>query len=529
MSGRPSLKLKFGKTASTPSSPHDSPAPPAPAPPTQAAPAPATKKLTIKLGSKTPAVKEERSSPQPSAAKPKKKAKAPAADKRPAATKKRARPDEGNKIGGQAAAAAAEPAPTVKRIKFSSSKPPPSLRIKNKGEPLKRGKGVGYDSEASDTEIDPAIEEQFILRMQPGEDCDYLRKAVEEKRFGFRSQGGADVSIKPLTRDGRRATVTIQGRIYAASLVDLPCIVEGMKSWDKRGWYKSADICQMLLVLGRINSEDEAHSYPLPKDVDDKTWQYAHGLTPPMRWVKKRRFRERISNRTIEAVELEVARLIRQDEEAIEPPDFEIMDYAQYTGEASMQRSEEADEMAYDDEQDAEGEEEYYDTTMQNQDEVDDFEDALAAEMEAALAAGADGDAGEAALAPEVEVVGDGEGVAEGEVEVEVELEGDVEAGTPGTKPSTGGESSGDESDDSSQAQSDADEELDEDALEQQRQLQQQREEIAELEALIQNETVKWEQMTNTILKGKLGKRVQSLKQDLDLKRVSIGEGGADA
>jgi TATA-binding protein-associated factor Taf7 len=33
--------------------------------------------------------------------------------------------------------------------------------------------------------------------------------------------------------------------------VDLPCIVEGMKSWDRRGWYKSADICQMLLVLGR--------------------------------------------------------------------------------------------------------------------------------------------------------------------------------------------------------------------------------------------------------------------------------------
>lgn len=367
---------------------------------------------------------------------------------------------------------------------------------------------MGYDSEASDTEIDPAIEEQFILRMQPGEDCDYLRKAIEEKRFGPRSQGGADVSIKPLTRDARRAIVTVQGRLYAASLVDLPCIIEGMKSWDKRGWYKSADICQMLLVLGRIHSEDEALNYPLPKDVDQNTWSFAHGLTPPMRWVKKRRFRERISNRTIEAVELEVARLIQQDQEAIESPEFEVMDYAQYNGEMNM---------AYDDEQDAEGEDEYYDTGMQpqSQEDVDDFEDALAAEMEAALAAGADGN--EAETAPP----------AEGEVEVEVDA--DVEVETPNTKPSTGGESSGDESDESSQAQSDAEEDLDEDALEQQRQLQQDREEIAELEALLRTETVKWEQMSNPILKGKLGKKVQSLKQDIDLKRVSIGEGGPDA
>jgi transcription initiation factor TFIID subunit 7 len=137
----------------------------------------------------------------------------------------------------------------VKRIKFST-RPAPSLRLKSKGEPPVRPKGVGYDSEASDTEVDPALEEQFILRMQPGEDCDYLRQAVEEKRFGPRSQGGADVSFKSLTRDGRRAAVTIRGRIYAASLVDLPCIVEGLKSWDKRGWYKAADICQMLLVRG---------------------------------------------------------------------------------------------------------------------------------------------------------------------------------------------------------------------------------------------------------------------------------------
>jgi transcription initiation factor TFIID subunit 7 len=93
--------------------------------------------------------------------------------------------------------------------------------------------------------------------MEPGEDCEYLRKAVEERRFGLKKDGGVDVGMKFLQKDGRRAVVFIQGRIYAASLVDLPCIIEGMKSWDKKGWWKSADICQMLLVLGKVNSEED--------------------------------------------------------------------------------------------------------------------------------------------------------------------------------------------------------------------------------------------------------------------------------
>ena len=154
-----------------------------------------------------------------------------------------------------------------------------------KGKKLKeiRPEGVGYDSEASDQEDDPAIEEDFILRMLPGEDCQYLRQAVTEQQFGPPSQGGALVRMRFLRTDGRRAVVSINGTSYAAAMVDLPCIVEGMKSWNKRDWYKSVDICQMLLVLGPVKTDDEALDYPLPKRVlDHKTMQYAHGLTPPM-------------------------------------------------------------------------------------------------------------------------------------------------------------------------------------------------------------------------------------------------------
>ncbi|EFW22346.1 hypothetical protein D8B26_000957 [Coccidioides posadasii str. Silveira] len=504
--GKPSLKLTFGKPK-VPQAPKQS-SPPSASSPSVTTPGTPVPKLKLKFGgpkATAPPVPEATKAP-----KPKKSTKAGSSKDGPRSSKKRTH--DAVEKGPVASASAPAPAQTVKRIKFSA-KPLPSIRLKSRGEPPRRPKGVGYDSEASDTEIDPALEEEFVLRMPPGEDCDYVRQAVEEKRFGPRSQGGADISFKALTRDARRATVTVRGKMYAASMVDLPCIVEGMKSWDKRAFYKSADICQMLLVLGPIKSEDEARTYPLPKDVEESTHQYAHGLTPPMRWVRKRRFRKRISNRTIEAVELEVARLLKDDAAAIKPPEFEVMDSNQYMREESAYKEE------YDDEQDAEGEvdETAYMQPGTQEDMADLFEDDLAAEMEAALAAHAEANSVPTSAITDEHVVG---GVPEAEPETEAEIS------TP--KVATAGETSGDEDESDESSPEDANADLDEDALEQQRQLQQQREEITELEALVRAETLKWEQMTNPILKGKVGKRVQRLKQELELKKVSIGEGNTD-
>ena len=171
------------------------------------------------------------------------------------------------------------------------------IRLTNrKAAPPKRPIGVGYDSEASDAEEDPLVESQFVLRMQPGEDCDYLRDAIVNKTLGApRQEGGADVSLKFLDKEHRRVIINIRGATYAAVMVDLPCIIEGMKSWDKRGWWKVADICQMMLVLGPTQSDETAKTHPLPKEVDRETWAYAHGLTPPMHYVRKRRFRKPVS------------------------------------------------------------------------------------------------------------------------------------------------------------------------------------------------------------------------------------------
>ncbi|KAL4920787.1 TAFII55 protein conserved region-domain-containing protein [Aspergillus aurantiobrunneus] len=496
---RPSLKLTFGKKKA-PEQPQSQPAPPSEQPPAPSAP---QRKLTLKI-----AQKPTENEPEEKAKKPKitlKKKKRPADD---------AAPNEPSTAG-------ASQATGPKRLKLNPSKKPgvQSIRIKNKSSVPNRPTGVGYDSEASDTEADPAIEEQFILRMLPGEDCEYLQRAITERRFDR-----SEFCFKPLSREGRRAVLKIRNKQYAAVLVDLPCIIEGMKSWDRRGWYKSADICQMLLVLGPVAAEAEALDYPLPAEIqrlDDMTLQYPHGLTPPLRWVRKRRFRDRISTRTIEQVEKAVEDLIAQDDAAIGPPRYELVDKTSLDRAEGLVQSGQYDDYEYDDEQDAEGE---VDEAMDDVTGMfEDLEDTLAAEMEAALAAETEGATLEAGT--------DG-GTIEAEVVEEPTDSGVYQAGTPmATKPSTpapegaAAETSDDESDASNGEDETPEDELDEEQLEQQRLVQQSREEIAELEALIRTETAKWETQRNQILKGKLARRIQDLKAEVSLKKVSIGEG----
>lgn len=223
-------------------------------------------------------------------------------------------------------------APPPKRVKIqvgtgnipSSIKTPitPALVFKQKGKPPKRNPGEGYDSEASDREEDPAIEEQFMIRiLDADEQCNYLRQIIAEKKIG----AVRDISMKFLDPDGRRAVFTIRSQMYAATMVDLPCILEAMKSWDKRGWWKSADIAQMLLVFAPIKTEAEAMLIPLPSIVDPVTHQYPHGLTPPMQYARKRRFRKRLHKTQIEAMEEAVEKLLKEDEKAIYTS-YEILD-----------------------------------------------------------------------------------------------------------------------------------------------------------------------------------------------------------
>lgn len=197
----------------------------------------------------------------------------------------------------------------------------PLLKLHTRGRPPPRPVGQGYDSEGEDIEADPAIESQFILSFDGIEDVhgdvEYVRKMIDERKVGYKlHEGGADIDIRFFpANDPRRAVVHVRGRRYAAILVDLPCVVESMKSWDKKNFYKVADVSQKLLVLGLVKTDDEARTYPVPPEVDSKHWLYPHGLTPPMHWVRKRRTRHQTNVHRIEEIEAAVKALMDKDEQ----------------------------------------------------------------------------------------------------------------------------------------------------------------------------------------------------------------------
>ena len=173
--------------------------------------------------------------------------------------------------------------------------------------------GYGYDSEASDREDDPTIEHHMIMRFKTGSEADYVRSQIDAKNLL------SEVCVK--FKDSRNAVVTIRKKLFAAKLVDLPTITEVHKSFDKKNIFKVADVCQMLLVGDRILNEDTVLALP----TNPKEYVYAHGLTPPLRNVRTRRFRKRASAKTIESVEKEVDRLFNLDARS-ERTTYTIMD-----------------------------------------------------------------------------------------------------------------------------------------------------------------------------------------------------------
>lgn len=68
----------------------------------------------------------------------------------------------------------------------------------------------------------------------------------------------------------------------------------------------------MLVVEDRVNEESQINASAL--NIDDFIWP--HGITPPLKHVRKRRFRKRVSRRAIEVVEEQVEELLGKDEEA---------------------------------------------------------------------------------------------------------------------------------------------------------------------------------------------------------------------
>ncbi|KAL6976225.1 transcription initiation factor TFIID subunit 7 [Sarracenia purpurea var. burkii] len=117
------------------------------------------------------------------------------------------------------------------------------------------------------------MEEQFILRVPP---------SVSERIECLLNENATSSEDKSLdltfSEDGRGGTFVVGNDRFPVSLLDLPCIVESYKTYDDSVLIKTADISQMVMV--------REESDPTPDAVE-----YRHGLTPPMRDARRRRFR----------------------------------------------------------------------------------------------------------------------------------------------------------------------------------------------------------------------------------------------
>ncbi|THH33888.1 hypothetical protein EUX98_g294 [Antrodiella citrinella] len=177
------------------------------------------------------------------------------------------------------------------------ARPQPKLKLKLSDKAAAQAPGMSflgpYDRELDSDDEDLSFEEQFMLRMPAGEDCEKLRKMVASREIGndvwFKFKGNST---------------------YSSKLVDLPCIIESQKTLDNKQMFKVADICQMLVVEEKVPNE-EAVSQRKGFNVDEFIWP--HGITPPLHHVRKRRFRKRLNRSTIETVEQEVERLLEED------------------------------------------------------------------------------------------------------------------------------------------------------------------------------------------------------------------------
>ncbi|CAK7233369.1 hypothetical protein SCUCBS95973_008571 [Sporothrix curviconia] len=392
-----------------------------------------------------------------------------------------------------------------------------------------RSKGEGYDSEEEDRETDPLIEEEFVLRMYPGEHCEYLRRMVEERKIGVPAKdGGAEFDMKWLPGAERRAMVTVQGHHYVGVLVDLPTITEGMKTWDKRNFMKSADICQMLLVFAPVADEAAAKTAPLPAMVG-KDYRWPHGLTPPMHDCIHRRFRKRLSKKEIKDKEAELQRLLNEDRIAVETK-WELFDDGRTNdGEDDDGIDEDADvEMGDEDaegEEDAYGEDDYFgqQPSQANNGEAD-----------------AEGEIDEAELMAEFmeedEEEGEGEGNGDGKKgevggtatakphnAVVAALSGAAEdAPTPASEGEGDGDGDGDA--DGDDDDDDDDDDLDEDEQARAEQAKGVREDINDLKKNLETLDSQLAATTNALLRKRIESTRKRVLSELRLKQASIGE-----
>lgn len=135
------------------------------------------------------------------------------------------------------------------------------------------------------------MERQFILRLH-----ETIKHVVDLKS-----------STLDICND-KSVVLMHNGKRYPGIVVRLPCIVESQKTMDSRQHYKVADISTLVVVYPHddfdFDKEREMHELS--------------GLSPPLKYVKARRFRKKNSKvEYVEEIERKVNELLEKDMKAI--------------------------------------------------------------------------------------------------------------------------------------------------------------------------------------------------------------------
>lgn len=137
---------------------------------------------------------------------------------------------------------------------------------------------------------DRKTEQQFILRVPT-----HLKSEIDSEL----SLHGKPNCIIDTTKDYK---FIFKGVCYDIHAVKIPTLLESLKTFDEKQFYKSADISTMF-VVGDKPTEEIISS----------------GITPPMRFVKHRRFRkQKVIEELGDNVELMVKGLLERDRAALE-------------------------------------------------------------------------------------------------------------------------------------------------------------------------------------------------------------------
>ncbi|CAO2581692.1 Transcription initiation factor TFIID subunit 7-like [Lemmus lemmus] len=249
------------------------------------------------------------------------------------------------------------------------------------------------------------LESQFILRLPP-EHASALREIIRSGSAAMREKLKIDLSP-----DSRHAVVQVDNVSLSARVVDLPCVIGSLKTYDRKTFYQTADISQMLLCCANgdpcSSAEEVVPSAGAPAmgnegETEEKKCIWKHGITPPLKNVRKKRFRKparKLPNMK-QNVENEVKRLLRSDAEAIsirwEIVDDEIKTAQSQTlvpgllvptaisgpvsSECAVPQNTFCDSSCHDDDQDEEEEE---DEDEDEEEEKDDSEEDLERELQA--------------------------------------------------------------------------------------------------------------------------------------------------